>query len=214
MTNQSSRRVLVVEDDPDYCQLLHEAFAEAGFQSLQALNGEAARQLLQREDVDLVVSDFMMPEMNGLELCRILNDRAQAAKVKTILYSANTDVLFKRKAREMGALDYLLKSEDPAGMVEQICRLAGWIDNGGAAGVVFPQTPEPTSRAAALQAERITPLLEGLLDLVRVAEAVEGLPPGAKIALDAAQRSGAEIKRILLESRPATAGDPGPKPQQ
>lgn len=211
--NQTSRRVLLVEDDPDYCHLLQEAFVEAGFQTFQALNGEAARQLLQREDVDLVVSDFMMPEMNGLELCRVLNDPTQSANVKTVLYSANTDVLFKRKARELGALDYLTKSEDPASMVEQICHLAGWIDNGGTTEGLFSQAAESTLRAAR-QAERIEPILETLLDLVRVAGAVEGLPSGAKIALDSAQRSGAAIRRILAESKTATTGPRAPKPQQ
>ena len=117
--------VLVVEDDPDYCQLLNEAFSEAGFRTLVASNGERALQILRQEPIDLVVSDFIMPELNGLELCRLLGDDLRLSRLKVILYSCNTDSTFRRRARELGALDYLPKSYDTDSLVRQICSLAG-----------------------------------------------------------------------------------------
>ena len=127
MANLDRRRtVLLVEDDPDYACLLQESFAEAGFDTLQAINGDKALQLIRKQKVDLVVSDFMMPELNGLELCRVLSGEIHGAELRVVLYSANTDPKFRAHARELGAVDYLPRTEDTEGLVGRICALVGW----------------------------------------------------------------------------------------
>ena len=122
-TEKRGGAVLLVEDDPDYCQLLNEAFVDAGFRTLQATNGERALEILRTESVDLVVSDFVMPEVNGLELCRLMNEDPSLSNLRVILYSCNADHVFRRKARELGAIDYLPKTDDTASLVQQVCDL-------------------------------------------------------------------------------------------
>ncbi|HYM11313.1 MAG TPA: response regulator [Bryobacterales bacterium] len=117
--------ILVVEDDPDYNALLHEAFVEAGFPTQQADNGRKAFDLLRETPVDLVVSDFILPELDGLELCRLVHDEAQLSKVKVVVYSGHPYAGLSQDARASGALDYLPKTADTQAMVEQICELAG-----------------------------------------------------------------------------------------
>lgn len=190
---QPRRRVLVVEDDPDYSNLLQEAFAEAGFQALQAPNGTNALQLLRNEPVDLVVSDFMMPELNGLELCRLLSEQAQTAKLQVILYSANADPGFRRKALAMGALDYLQKSNDLAGLVRHVCELIG-------ATQAAPGAP-PKDLAPLIQTQvtQIRPRLDIVMDILQIVALSEDLPKATRAALEAAQRNVGEIQRLLVE---------------
>jgi len=186
----SRASVLVVEDDPDYCQLLREAFLDAGFRTIVASNGEKALDILRTEPVDLVVSDFIMPELNGLELCRLLGQQAQAAKPKVILYSCNTDVTFRNRARELGAIDYLSKSDDTDSMVEQICDLTGF---SGAADV------DQRLRTITRSAGQLKVLVDSLLDFARILTLAEEPTPAAKLAWESMQRTGGDIRRLLTE---------------
>lgn len=192
-TERSVECILLVEDDRDYCQLLHQAFAEAGFRTVRADNGEQALELLRREPVDLIVSDFIMPELNGLELCRLVNEDLQFSKVKVILYSCNPDATFRRKARELGALDYLPKT-DTETLVRQVCELAG-----------LQNHPTPTTAAASGNSRHddllreLRLLFDDLLDFIQIAAVAEPPSPAGRLACESAQRLSGDIKRILKE---------------
>ena len=210
MAHAARHSVLVVEDDPIYLELLQEAFTAAGFHTLQADNGEKALAVLRRENVDLVVSDFIMPEVNGLELCRLLSEDLQFAGVKKILYSCNTDSAFRRRAREMGAIDYLPKSEDAATLVRQICRLAGI-----SAPEPAPASGEPPPLP--LEAGQLRLLFDNLLDLIQIAALAEHASEPARAAWESAQRNSGEIRRLLQElenhNHPRPAASPEAEPQ-
>jgi CheY-like chemotaxis protein len=132
--------ILVVDDDPDYNTLLHEAFAEAGFVTQRAGDGRQAFELLQTGPVDLVVADFILPEMDGLELCRLVRSDAQLSQVKVVLYSGHPYAGLRQDARASGALDYLPKSFDTQGLVEQVCEIAGVRERAASAGPSGPWT--------------------------------------------------------------------------
>ena len=212
-TEKRRGAVLLVEDDPDYCQLLNEAFVEAGFHTLLANNGERALEILRTEAVDVVVSDFIMPEVNGLELCRLMNDDARLANLKVILYSCNADHAFRRKARELGAIDYLPKTDDTVSLVQQVCDLAGLLRTPAPA-VLPPGPGEVTGgdrlRTVARHTEQLKALLDSLLDFTRIVALSDNLPPAAKLAWEAAQRTGLDIRRILDEMDDLTADRPAP----
>ncbi len=187
--------VLLVEDDRDYCSLLRQAFAEAGFRTVLADNGEQALQLLRHEPVDLVVSDFIMPEINGLELCRLVNNDVELSRIKVVLYSCNPDVTFRKRARELGALDYLPKTDDTQTLVRQICELAGLAHLQEA--VQAPSSGPPKRRDPVRE---ISTLCDNLLDFLRIA--LLGEPsPTVRLACEAAQRTAADIKREIEELR-------------
>jgi len=187
--------VLLVEDDRDYASLLTQAFAEAGFRTVQADNGEQALQLLRHDPVDLVVSDFIMPEVNGLELCRLVSNNLELSRTKVILYSCNPDITFRKRARELGALDYLPKTDDTQTLVRQICELAGLANSQEA--VEAPSNDAPKRRDPLRE---ISALCDNLLDFLRIA--LLGEPsPTARLACEAAQRTAADIKREIEELR-------------
>jgi len=201
-----SASVLLVEDDPDYCHLLREAFHDAGFQTIVASNGEQALELLRTQPVDLVVSDFIMPELNGLELCRHLAEDERLTKPKVILYSCNTDTTFRRKARELGAIDYLSKTDDTDSMVEQICALAGITGDGRAASPARPTELDERLQKVSRDATQLKTLFDSLLDFARILALAEDPPkPAAKLAWEAMQRTAGDIRHLLsqLESNSA-----------
>jgi CheY-like chemotaxis protein len=208
-TGTAHGAVLIVEDDPHYLELLEEAFAGAGFRTFRADNGEKALEVLRSHLVDLVVSDFIMPELNGLELCRLLTEDLQFAGVKMILYSCNTDSSFRRRARELGAIDYLPKSDDTEALVRHVCEITG----------IEAEQPRPPAPPEALttvsaRATQLRLLFENVLDLLQIATVSEAPSPATRVAWDAAQRSSGEIRRLLRELEAATPEPPeapGPK---
>jgi CheY-like chemotaxis protein len=204
--------VLLVEDDPDYLQLLDEAFRESGFHTLTASNGERALEILREAPVDLVVSDFVMPELNGLELCRILGADERASKARVILYSCNTDATFRRKARDLGALDYLAKTDDADALVRQICETAGLAAeparrSSGADDV------QDRLRSIAHTAEHSKALLDSLLDFTRILAMSDQQTPATRLAWDSVQRTGSDLRR-LLEELEAAAENPQVRPEE
>jgi len=101
--------VLIVEDDPVSRKILHRNLSRLGCTVLQASDGAEAWSILQREPVRVVVSDWMMPEMNGLELCRHVRERADANYIYFILLTARQGEDDYREAMASGVDDFLAK---------------------------------------------------------------------------------------------------------
>lgn len=104
-----SLRVLVVEDDPVTLKLLEAMLQSAGHSVVLARNGMEALHLIRLQSPQLVVSDWMMPEMDGLTLCRHLRASDKWRNIYTVILTAqeNPDRLIQ--AFEAGADDYLVK---------------------------------------------------------------------------------------------------------
>ena len=102
-----SRRLLVVEDDPDLAQLARLHLEDEGFRVRVEHDGSEALRLAQREHFDLVVLDLMLPGMNGLEVCRAL--RQGPDYVPIIVVTAKGGELDRVLGLELGADDYLAK---------------------------------------------------------------------------------------------------------
>jgi two-component system, OmpR family, phosphate regulon response regulator PhoB len=80
--------ILVVDDEKPLREMLAAALEEAGYRVFQAFHGRGALDVIAAERPDLVVSDIMMPLMNGVELCRTLKGNGATAQIPVILMSA------------------------------------------------------------------------------------------------------------------------------
>lgn len=80
--------ILVVDDEEPVRQLLAEIFADRGYRALQAHNGRHALEVLQAEHADLVLTDVMMPQLTGTDLCRHLKASPETRNIRVILMSA------------------------------------------------------------------------------------------------------------------------------
>ncbi|MFH1003662.1 MAG: response regulator, partial [Chloroflexota bacterium] len=97
-------QILVVDDDPAILRFLGANLKARGYEVIMAADGEEALGVIDRELVDLVVLDLMMPRMDGVEVCRRVREWSQ---VPIIILSARGGEKDKVRCLELGADDYL-----------------------------------------------------------------------------------------------------------
>ena len=112
--------VLIVEDEPDIRNLLVHHLAREGFRCRTAASGPEALARVRSAAPDLVVLDLMLPEMNGLEVCRRLRSDAATAAIPIIILTAKTDEVDRIVGLEMGADDYVAKPFSPKELVARV----------------------------------------------------------------------------------------------
>ena len=103
---QMARTILVVDDEPTLREMLAEALEADGFRVVEAADGREALTRFRADRPDLVLLDLMLPELSGVEVCRIL--RAESG-VPIIILTAKDSELDKVVGLELGADDYVTK---------------------------------------------------------------------------------------------------------
>jgi two-component system phosphate regulon response regulator PhoB len=106
------KRVLVVEDEAEIRQLIVLHLKREGFDVSEVADGEEARNVLSSHPFDLVVLDWMMPSLSGLELTRWMRKRAQLARTGILFVTAKTEPEHVATGLDAGADDYLTKPFD------------------------------------------------------------------------------------------------------
>lgn len=113
-------RVLVVDDSPTIRKVVSFILDEEGYECVTAEDGEDALTLVRRDPVDLILTDFVMPRMNGYQLCRELRADAALRHVPVVLMSAKGDKLRGHFIQQTGAVDAITKPFDPLALVAVI----------------------------------------------------------------------------------------------
>ena len=106
-------RILIADDEPTSLLVLQAALAQLGHECLTAADGLEAWRLLQTGAVDVIISDWVMPGMDGVELCRRLREQPRAEYTYFIFLTGNTEKHQVLTGIEAGADDYLTKPLDP-----------------------------------------------------------------------------------------------------
>ncbi len=114
--------VLVVEDDQDLLRLITEKL-QSKYNILAAENGAEAMKFVANEKVDLIVSDILMPIMNGIELCNQVMSNIGSCHIPIILLTAKTNLDSKIKALKTGAAAYIEKPFSMIFLESQIANL-------------------------------------------------------------------------------------------
>ena len=112
--------VLVVEDEPAQREVLSYNFEAEGFRVTQASNGEEALMLVEESAPDVIVLDWMLPNVSGIEVCRRLKMRPETRGVPIIMLSARSEEVDRVRGLETGADDYMIK---PYSLVELVARV-------------------------------------------------------------------------------------------
>lgn len=112
--------VLVVEDEPAQRAVLSYNLESEGFRVIQAENGEEALLLVDEEKPDVVVLDWMLPSVSGIEVCRQLKMRKDTRALPIIMLSARSEEIDKIRGLETGADDYVTK---PYSVLELMARV-------------------------------------------------------------------------------------------
>jgi len=115
--------VLVVDDDPVILRLLQVNFELEGISVATAVDGEEGLKMIQSDPPDLVISDIMMPKVNGLELLAALRSSPDTSAMPVILLSAKAQVADVQRGLELGADDYVTKPFDPLELIERVYKV-------------------------------------------------------------------------------------------
>ena len=100
--------ILIAEDNEELRQYLSNGLS-AQFNLIEAENGQQALDLLKDNDVDLILSDVMMPVMDGIKLCKSVKQNLRTCHIPVYLLSAKVDVKYQLKGLQVGADDYIPK---------------------------------------------------------------------------------------------------------
>jgi two-component system OmpR family response regulator len=167
--------VLVVDDDAHIREVMRFALEKAGYRVSEAPDGSRAFELLKQSAFDLVVLDIVMPEDDGLTLCRKI--RAEQSRLPIIFVSSRDEELDRVLGLELGADDYLTKPFSPRELAARVA-------------AVLRRTQPPTREVAGRP-----PLVRGpiQLDVVRHSCQVSG----RELSLTVTEF---ELLRALLES--------------
>ena len=101
--------ILVVDDIPDNLKLLAGDVEDAGYEVLTASSGKEALKIVHQEGPEIIITDWMMPEMDGLDLCRAIRSSEGVGIAYIIVLTAYSDMQQLIKAFEAGADDFLAK---------------------------------------------------------------------------------------------------------
>jgi two-component system phosphate regulon response regulator PhoB len=116
-------KILVVDDEPDALEVLGFKLREAGYTPLFAKDGHRALTAARDEKPDLIVLDLMLPEVDGLEVCKILRRDAATAAIPVIMLTARATEMDRVLGLELGADDYVTKPFSPRELVIRIRKL-------------------------------------------------------------------------------------------
>src|SRR5258706_1006078 len=112
-----AERILLIEDDSRLAEMVSEYLGESGFRVSVATGGRAGLERLAREPFDALVLDLMLPDMDGLEVCRELRAKSDTP---VLMLTARGDAADRIVGLELGADEYLPKPFQPRELLERL----------------------------------------------------------------------------------------------
>jgi len=116
-------KILVVDDEPDALELIAFNLKNAGLEVLTAENGDQALRLARAQLPDLILLDLMLPEVDGLEVCKILRRDPATSAIPIIMVTAKAAEMDRVLGLELGADDYVTKPFSPRELVLRVKNL-------------------------------------------------------------------------------------------
>ena len=121
MDSEKSKKILVVDDETAITELIEVILSERGYQVIIANNGKSGIRQFEKFHPDLIITDLVMPDIEGIELLRVLRTRTKSIPI--IVMSGNpVGQKFLKASRLLGAIDTLNKPFNPQELIKKIQR--------------------------------------------------------------------------------------------
>lgn len=185
-------KILLVDDEPDTVSTLKFRLEKEGYDVQTATNGLEALDTLREGPVDLVLADFMMPELNGLELARLMKGSTQHFDTRVMLFSCNTDPAFRKRAMDVGVLDFVAKTDGYLRIIERAQEIAP----------VEERAEEEEEVDEVAFRSQLYSLSRSLKDVLKLAKMGTPLPETTEYALESANRIAGDIERLTGPHEP------------
>ena len=112
--------ILIADDEPNQIELMKFNLEKNGFLVKSALNGEQALDMIYEKKPNVLIVDWMMPKMSGIELCKILRSNKDTKLLPIIMLSARSEDADKSLGLDTGADDYISKPFSPRELVSRV----------------------------------------------------------------------------------------------
>lgn len=142
----ATRTILVVDDEPEIVQIVRDYLERNGFRVLIAYDGRNAIRLARQERPDLLILDLMMPEVDGLDVVRMLRTDSMTNSLPIILLTARVEETDRLIGLELGADDYITKPFSPREVVARVRAVLRRVER--------PQEPTAVFHAGTLTIDR------------------------------------------------------------
>src|SRR5947207_12747399 len=116
-------KILVVDDEPDAVELVEFNLKSAGYEVVTAADGSEALKKARSHSPDLIVLDLMLPEVDGVEVCKILRRDPATSGIRVIMLTAKAAEVDRVLGLELGADDYVTKPFSPRELILRVKRL-------------------------------------------------------------------------------------------
>ncbi|MCI4668131.1 MAG: response regulator [Bacteroidia bacterium] len=112
--------VVIIDDEEDLLDLYEYNFAKRGFEVITFLRAKSALEFLQKNQPDIILCDWMMPDMDGLDFCKRIKSNLKLADIPFMMVTCKTEKSAIRQALAAGVSDYVAK---PIGMDELVAKV-------------------------------------------------------------------------------------------
>ena len=118
--SRKKRRILVTDDDPTVRLILRRALSRSEFDVDEAKNGAQCVEMVNGTGCDLLILDYKMPHMDGMQVLRKLADLPHEKRIPVLMLTGESDVGAVSKAYEYNVIDYVLKPFDAGAVVDKV----------------------------------------------------------------------------------------------
>ena len=112
--------ILIVEDDPSLSELLAYNFDDAGFKASVISDGDEVLDTILDDQPDLIILDWMLPNLSGIEICRQIRQHNDIKKIPIIMLTAKGEESERIRGLETGADDYVIKPFSPSELIARV----------------------------------------------------------------------------------------------
>jgi CheY-like chemotaxis protein len=235
--DMSAENVLVIDDSPTILKVVQLVLTKAGFQVATAPDGEAGVSSAREKRPDLILLDFVMPRMNGYQVCRTLSADEKLKDVPVVLMSAKGDQVGERFVKVMGIVDYITKPFSPEAITAVVQHTIQKFAKGDRAAPILEVNDPGTGDTAIQQRENEAARKQAIKDardaiaaavaprvgeLVGLAQAAADGDAGAESKVTIDQAAIADAARAALDdavlggilgaAKPGIGGDDGDAP--
>ena len=112
--------ILIADDEPNQLELMAFNLESAGFSTIRAQNGKEVIELVEEKNPDLIILDWMMPKISGIDVCRALRSRSETKLLPIIILSARSEEGDKSLGLDSGADDYISKPFSPKELISRV----------------------------------------------------------------------------------------------
>lgn len=118
--DSKGKKILIADDEPDILEIISYNLRTEGYETITAKDGEDALQKAKQTKPDLIILDVMMPNKNGMEVCKLLRNQPEFQQTLIIFLTALNDEGSHIRGLEFGADDYLTKPVSPKILVSKV----------------------------------------------------------------------------------------------